>query len=330
MLVVKELSRRPPSAPAPPAPRFGSHLSVAGGMHHAIDAALRLGFDTAQVFVKNQRQWRAPPLDPAMLQLWHQRRAAPGFGPIVAHASYLVNLASQDAALRRRSIAAVHDELRRCQALGVRYLVLHPGSAGEQRVSTALRRVAASLDRVLGGRPGPDVMLLLETTAGQGRTLGRSFAELGEILAALRGAEPVGVCVDTCHVFAAGYDLRDASAYAEMIAEAQRCVGLERIRCWHLNDSKGDLGSRLDRHEHIGRGRIGLRGFRHLLADARFRGLPMILETPKGLDQRGREHDAVNLRRLRAIVRRVEGVQPGRMQKRTRGLPEPPAAPIMA
>jgi deoxyribonuclease-4 len=282
--------------------RFGSHLSIAGGMHHAIEAALRLGMDAVQVFVKNQRQWRAAPLRSDDVERWHALLATPGFGPAVAHGTYLVNLAADDVELRERSCLALEEELRRCAELGIAYLVLHPGAAGTQPAPVALRNVARSLDTVLAGAP-PAVMPLLETTAGQGSTLGRSFTELGEIIAGMRHGERVGVCIDTCHVFAAGYDIRTAEGYAAMIAEAQERVGLARIRCWHLNDSVGAFGSRRDRHAHVGRGQIGAAGFRNVLSDPRFRDLPMILETPKGQDDRGREWDTVNLRRLRAICR---------------------------
>lgn len=282
---------------------FGAHLSVAGGLHNAIQAAVRLKMNAVQVFVKNQRQWQAPPLDDDGMQRWESARASANLGHIIAHGSYLINLASADAALAARSRVALTDELLRCERLGIPYLVFHPGSAGEQPVPRALRRVADALNRILDVHPRLTPMPLLETTAGQGRTLGRSFEELADIIGAVEQAHRVGVCVDTCHVFAAGYDIRTAAGYAAMIDQAQRSVGIERIRCWHLNDSRCELGSCVDRHEHIGRGRIGAAGFRHVLNDARFRGLPMILETPKGLDARGRDFDALNLSRLRRIGR---------------------------
>ena len=284
---------------------FGAHLSIAGGVQHAIEAALRLRLDTVQVFVKNQRQWRAPPLKDDDVTRWHELARTPGFGPTVAHATYLINLASADEALRRKSCAAFAEELRRCDTLGIPYLVVHPGAAGEAHVSAALRRVARSLDDVLPRHGDLTVMPLLETTAGQGTALGRRFEELGEILAQVHAPQRVGVCIDTCHVFAAGYDLRDPEAYAAMVASATASVGLERVRCWHFNDSVGELGSRRDRHAHIGHGCIGMAGFRRVLADKRFRGVPMILETPKGEDERGRDWDKVNVRRLRAMAARV-------------------------
>lgn len=284
--------------------RFGSHLSIAGGVHRAVQEALRLSFDTVQVFVKNQRQWRAAPFRPDDLQRWFELLATPGFGPPVAHATYLINLASADGALWRRSREALAEELRRCDTLRIPWLVVHPGAAGDQSEGRAVARVAEALNRILDEEPRLRAMPLLETTAGQGTALGRSFEQLGAILSRIEHAERIGVCVDTCHVFAAGYDIRDPVAYEAMIAAAAECVGLARIRCWHLNDSRGGLGSRVDRHEHIGQGRIGRAGFRNVLADPRFRGVPMILETPKGTDAHGREHDRMNLRRLRGLARR--------------------------
>ncbi|RMF73060.1 MAG: deoxyribonuclease IV [Planctomycetota bacterium] len=288
-----------------PRHRFGSHLSVAGGVFNALIEARRLRCDAVQVFVKNQRQWKAPPLQADVIQRWRDQRAVAKNPLLVAHATYLINLASGDAALHARSRAAFADELLRCDALDIPYLVVHPGAAGEQERDRAIANVANALNRIFREHADIRCMPLLETTAGQGTSLGRTFAELGAILRRLDEPHRVGVCVDTCHVFAAGYDIRDGKAYAAMISEARREVGLERIRCWHLNDSKGELGGRRDRHEHIGRGRIGTAGFRNVLADKRFVGLPMILETPKGENGRGREWDRVNLQRLRTIATRA-------------------------
>lgn len=289
-----------------PKPCFGAHMSIAGGIHNALIAARRLKMNTVQVFVKNQRQWRAAPLKPDDVERWLELLAAPGFGPAIAHATYLINLASADKALYDKSRRAFADELERCTALSIPYLVVHPGAAGEQPVDVALQRVSAALNRIFDERPTIRTMVLLEITAGQGTALGRDFEQLGRIIGSVQERNRVGVCVDTCHVFAAGFDIRDADAYAAMISSAQRHVGLKRIRCWHLNDSKGDCGSRLDRHEHIGRGRIGIAGFRNVLFDPRFRGVPMILETPKGEDESGREWDRVNLRRVRTIAGRCQ------------------------
>lgn len=283
--------------------RFGSHLSIAGGMHHAIEAARSLGFSALQVFVKNQRQWRAAPLKQEDVQAWFEARESVDLGPIVAHATYLVNLASADDGLWSKSIDGFTEELLRCDALDIAYLVVHPGAAGEQPVPQALARVADALNRIFEKHADLQVMPLLETTAGQGSSLGRSFAELGEILDQVTESERVGVCVDTCHVFAAGYDLRSDEGYAAMIAEAKKAVGLKRIRAWHLNDSKGDLGSHLDRHEHISHGKIGGAGFKRVLHDETFRGLPMVLETPKGEDDKGQDWDKRNVALLKRLAK---------------------------
>jgi len=272
-------------------------------MHRAIVAALALGFDTVQVFVKNQRQWRAAPLKPEDIARWHELLATPGFGPPVAHATYLINVATADAGLGVRSRKALAEELQRCGTLCIPYLVIHPGAAGDTPTEAAIARAAQAINEVYGRRPELQTMLVLETTAGQGSSLGRSLEELAEIIRQVEEPQRVGVCIDTCHVFAAGYDIRTPDAYHAMMELVGRTIGLDRVRCWHLNDSRGRLGSRLDRHEHIGRGRITSAGFRQVLSDPRFCGVPMILETPKGTDPRGRDWDALNLRRLRSIAR---------------------------
>jgi deoxyribonuclease-4 len=274
-------------------------------MHKAVSTALRMRLDTVQVFVKNQRQWEAAPFKADDLARWHELLRTPGFGPPVAHATYLINLASADEALYEKSRRAFAEELERCHTLAIPYLVLHPGAAGEQSPERALARVAAALNRVFQDHPNLKTKPLLETTASQGTTLGGHFSELGAIIRQLDEPQRAGVCIDTCHVFAAGYDIRQPDKYEAMLAEAERAVGLQRIRCWHLNDSKGDCGSRRDRHEHIGHGRIGSAGFRNVLSDQRFHGIPMILETPKGKTEAGRDWDRVNMQRLRTIASQV-------------------------
>ena len=246
-----------------------------------------------------------PRLDPADVERWHELRQSRALADVVAHATYLINLASADGVLYERSRQAFAEELLRCDILAIPYLVVHPGAAGEQPREDAIGRVAAALDDIFDHHPDLCAMPLLETTAGQGTALGSSFHELAAIIDRMRQPERVGVCIDTCHVFAAGYDIRDPDGYAAMIAEARRTVGLKRIRCWHLNDSKGPCGAHLDRHEHIGRGQIGTAGFRNVLGDRRFRGLPMVIETKKGENAKGREWDVVNVQRLRTIATRT-------------------------
>ncbi len=283
-------------------PRFGAHLSIAGGHANAVAEARRLGFDSLQVFTKNNTQWAARPLEADRAAAFRDAVAAAGLVDPVGHASYLINLASPDPALWEKSIAALVDEVGRAEALGLVAMVVHPGAhmgAGEE---AGVARVAAALDAVHERTPGVRVQVALETTAGQGTTIGHRFDHLGAILGAVREAGRLAVCVDTCHILAAGYRLADPSSYTATIGELDRAVGLGRVRVWHLNDSLRECGSRVDRHAGIGRGHLGLEAFRRVVADPRFAGLPMILETPKGHDDDGEELDAANLRLLRGLV----------------------------
>lgn len=282
--------------------RFGAHLSVAGGLENAFIAARTVGCDCLQIFVKNQRQWSAPPLTEAQVRAYRDAERSTGIGPVVAHATYLLNLASPNDDIRQKSIRALIDELNRCEALGVAALVLHPGAHMGAGVDAGIARIARSIDEVHTATRGYAVRILLETTAGQGTTLGHDITQLGSILAATAEPGRLGVCLDTCHLFAAGYDLRVAEPYERMMHALTTSVGLARVACIHVNDSKGDLGSRLDRHEHIAQGRIGRAGFHRLLNDPRLEAVPRILETPKGVDARGRELDRVNLARLRRMI----------------------------
>jgi len=287
--------------------RLGAHLSIAGGVHCALIQARKLRCDAVQIFVKNQRQWEASPLRAADIERWHELRQKWRFGPTIAHASYLINLAAPRRALALRSRRALANELLRCDVLAIPYLVVHPGSTAGRPRREAVVRVADSLNAVFARYPRLSTQLLLETTAGQGTALGATPEELAEIVARVEAAERVGVCADTCHVFVAGYDLRTVEGYCEWVELCARTVGLARVRCWHLNDSRHECGTRVDRHAHIGDGCLGRAAFAHLLGDPRFLHVPMILETPKGTDRRGQDMDRVNLRRLREIERRLAG-----------------------
>ncbi len=278
-------------------------MSIAGGLHNAFAEAARVGCDCMQIFVKNQRQWRGPPLTEADVRQWAEAARRTGIGPVVAHDTYLINLASPDHALRTRSIDAFADELTRCERLAIPFLVTHPGSHGGDGVEAGLARVARAIDEIHRRTRGFRVRILLETTAGQGSSLGHRFEQLGEILARVRRPERLGVCVDTCHIFAAGYGLSEEASYRQTMADLDRAVGLDRVCCFHLNDSQKAVGCRVDRHAHIGRGCIGRRGFRLLVNDPRFADVPMILETPKGRDERGRDFDRLNLAALRRLHR---------------------------
>jgi deoxyribonuclease-4 len=277
-------------------------MSIAGGFPQAVARARSVEATALQVFVKSSNQWAARPFADGEIAAYRQASREAGLERhTLAHASYLINLASPDPVLWEKSVAAFDVELSRCEALGIPWLVVHPGSHVGSGVDAGMARVASALDRV-GTRGGAFTAgVLLETTAGQGSTLGARFEELGEILRRVKGPLRVGICFDTCHALAAGYEIRSASAYDETMSALDRAVGLERVHGFHLNDSKGDLGCRRDRHEHIGRGKVGLEAFRLILADARFRDVPMVLETDKGDDL---AEDRVNLAALRSVIAR--------------------------
>ncbi len=278
-------------------------MSIAGGLHNAFGEGVKVGCDCLQVFVKNQRQWRAPPLTDEVIRAWKRAARETRIKPVVAHASYLINLASPDAVARRRSTDAFVDELTRCEALGIRGLVVHPGAHMGEGEDAGLRRVADSLNAVHRKTGGYKVRTLLETTAGQGTSVGHRFEHLGAILDRLQDADRVDVCLDTCHLFAAGYDFRKLAGYEEVMDAFDRFVGARRVKCIHMNDSKRECGSRVDRHDQIGKGKLGRAGFKHIISDRRLATVPKILETPKGEDEKGRAFDALNLARLRRMVR---------------------------
>ena len=282
-------------------PLLGAHQSIAGGLHRAFDRILAVGGESLQIFTANQRQWRVKPPAAEDIRLFAEKWQACGQMPVASHGSYLINLAAADPVAAAKSIAAFADELGRCLQLGLGFVVLHPGSHLGAGVEAGLEAVARNLDQALeqAGVPATGLKVLLETTAGMGTALGSRFAELGWLLGRSRYAHNLGVCIDTCHIFAAGYDLRDAAAYERTMDELEREVGLARVHFVHLNDSKKGLASRVDRHDHIGRGEIGEEGFRLLLNDPRFARHPMTLETPKGDDL---AEDRDNLARLRGLL----------------------------
>ncbi len=283
-------------------PRLGVHLSIAGGLENAILAAATLKCDCVQIFVKNQRQWRAAALTDDQVVRFCEAGRLTGIAPVIAHASYLLNLAAPNEKIREASIAAMVDELERCEALGVASLVFHPGAHLDESMEVGIARIARSLDTVSAATPGYRTRILLETTAGQGTSIGWRFEQLAAIRDRLMAPERVGVCLDTCHLFAAGYDFRTAAGYAAMMDELDRTIGRAQVCGIHVNDSKKPLGSRVDRHEHIGKGTIGKSGFAHFVNDRLWAGVPMILETPKGTDGRGTDFDKVNLKRLRGLM----------------------------
>ena len=282
---------------------LGAHMSIAGGMHRALDHGRSIGCNAVQLFVKSTNQWRARKLGADEVGLFRSQRDlfAPNF--ILAHSSYLVNLASPDTRILARSLAGFLGEMRRAQALGIPYMVIHPGSHRGEGAARGVRRIAASLDETLTALGSGSPVILLETTAGQGDTLGSTFDELARIIERSRANDSLGVCFDTCHVFAAGYDLRTKRAYDETLRAFDRTVGLGRLKAFHLNDSVKDLGSRVDRHTHIGKGALGLAAFSFLVNDERFFDRPMVLETPKGPDDANDIRNLAVLRRLRRAAR---------------------------
>jgi len=277
-------------------------MSAAGGLENAFTDGVRVGCDCLQVFVKNQRHWKAPPLTADQIKAYTRARCETGLTPVVAHASYLLNLASPDPAMRKKSVEALADEHDRCGRLGVDFLVFHPGAHRDGTPTAGIKHIARGLDAVDRRAKGNGCLILLETTAGQGTAIGHRFEQLGDILDRVKRREAFGVCLDTCHLFAAGYDFRRAEGYQAMIDEMENAIGLASVKCIHTNDSKRECGSRVDRHEHIGKGKIGKSGFRRFVNDPHWAGLPLILETPKGKDGRGTDLDRVNLKRLRSLL----------------------------
>jgi len=279
--------------------RLGAHESIAGGMHKAFDRASFVGCDTVQIFVKPNRAWAVPPLDEEDVALFRAKADATGIRPVVAHTSYLLNLSSPKESLWHKSIDTLIIELERCDRLGVPWLVLHPGAHVGTGEEAGLARMAGALGEVHQATQAFRTGILLETTAGQGTKLGYSFEHLGWLLEQTPEGERLGICFDTCHVFTAGYELRTPQGYEATMEAFDRVIGLERLKAVHLNDSKGGLGSRKDRHEHIGEGRIGMEGFRNVLNDSRLADLPGLLETPKSDDL---HEDKENLAVLRSLL----------------------------
>ncbi len=275
---------------------IGAHVSIAGGVENAPENGRKLRCEAVQIFTRNQRQWTAPPLGEEGARSFRLALEKAGIRGAIAHASYLFNMAGDGATLRR-SREGLRDEWNRAEALGLSGLVLHPGSHLGRGELEGIDRIIDSLDAVEGRRPAGRTRLLLETTAGQGSNLGYRFEQIAAILAGVRHGERFGACLDTAHVFAAGYDIRTAEGLQAVLEEFDRVIGLDRLGAFHLNDSKAPLGSRIDRHEHIGKGKIGRDPFRVLVNEPRFRDLPMVLETPGGED-----HYRKNLAALRRLM----------------------------
>jgi deoxyribonuclease-4 len=288
-------------------PRLGAHMSIAGGLPRAVDRAVRHGCEAFQIFAKNASQWRGRSLPPEEIREFRVRVEEARLAPVVSHASYLINLASANAGLRQQSIEAMADELDRAEALGLLGVVLHPGSYTDGSADRGLALITGALAGLLSERRHGKTMVILEHTAGQGTALGARFEELATIIEGLRDHHRVGVCLDTCHLLASGYDICSPEGYGATFSQFGRSLGFDRLKVFHLNDSKRALGSRVDRHAHIGEGCLGLEPFRRIVNDRRFGGLPMLLETPKARARAAGPIevdplDAKNLATLRSLM----------------------------
>ncbi|MBI1904411.1 MAG: deoxyribonuclease IV [Planctomycetia bacterium] len=282
-------------------PLLGAHQSIAGGYYRAVEHAQATGCDCVQLFTKNNTQWRAKPISAAEAQQFKTRLAELGVSCPLSHDSYLINLASPDEAMWRKSLAGFVVELQRAEQLGIPYVVMHPGAYTTSGEAAGLKRVIRALDESFRQTRGLGVACLIETTCGQGTCLGWKFEQLARIIDGSKFPERLGVCVDTCHIFAAGYPLHTEKEYRSTMRALDKTVGIKLVKAFHVNDSRRELGSRVDRHAHIGEGKLGLTPFRHLLNDRRFRKVPMYLETPKGT-RNGEDLDRINLRTLRGLV----------------------------
>ena len=278
---------------------LGAHMSISGGLHLAIDRAVAAGCSVLQIFTRNSNQWKGKPVSDADAALFSAKFAASGLQEVISHDIYLINLASPPGEMRDKSLTAFRDELETCARLGINKIVMHPGSHLADTPQAGLTRVVEAFDQLFHEVPQFEGRVLIETTAGQGSNLGRTFEELAAIINGSRYPEKFGVCFDTCHTFAAGYNTATEEGYLDTMEQLDRLIGLNRLHCFHLNDSKKGLGSRVDRHDHIGQGTLGLNPFRFILNDSRFQAVPKILETPKGDND---EMDAANLATLRELV----------------------------
>jgi deoxyribonuclease IV len=301
---VTEENRKEPS---PPRPRIGVHLSTAGGVFRAAERAHEIGANTFQIFSSSPRMWRQPKIAASHCARMRELRESFNVSPLVIHASYLINVAAQSDAVWKNSIAALRGEVERALALGAEYLVLHPGSWRGMTRDAGLLRAAEAIEQALAGLAWQecDFRVLIENTAGAEFSLGSNFEQVGELVEKLRHFAPVGACLDTCHCHVAGYDIVSSGGYEETVQQVEQLIGLDTVRVWHMNDAKAPRGSKLDRHEHIGEGTIGVTAFRRILNDARFSHCAFIAETP--VDEPG--DDARNVNVLKSLVGRVQTAQ---------------------
>jgi deoxyribonuclease-4 len=280
---------------------LGAHLSIAGGLHKALESARKLGCNAVQIFTKNASTWREKTLTEKQISTFDQTRRKTGINKIASHTSYLINPAGSDAGIRKKSASALKEELIRCRQLKIPWLVMHPGSHTGQGISAGIKSLCDTVNDVFQQLPESTTCLLLETTAGQGTCLGHSFDQLAEMIHGIKDKNRIGICLDTCHIFAAGYDISTRQGYDQTMDEFHKIIGLKHLRLIHANDAQKPCGSRVDRHAHIGEGMIGDKGFSCLINDKRLADIPKILETPKKKD--GKDADPLNLARLRKLLR---------------------------
>ena len=283
-------------------PLLGAHMSIAGGVDKALLEGKKVDCDVIQMFTKSSRQWAARPYSKEEIQSFLANQKETGIATVIAHDSYLLNLGSPDEKLRKRSVGGFIDEMERCEILSIPYLIAHPGAhtgAGEEE---GIKTIARSLNDIHASCPGYNVKIALEITAGQGSNLGYRFEQIRDMIDATKESDRLRVCFDTEHAFAAGYDIRTREDYERTFGEFDEIIGLKRLAAFHLNDSKKEFHSRVDRHEHIGKGHIGVDAFRMLMNDQRFWGIPMCLETPKGPDLK---EDRENLALLRGLIKKT-------------------------
>lgn len=280
---------------------LGAHTSIAGGVDKAVERAAKIGCTTFQLFTKNSNQWKSTPLNEQVVQNYKRLIKLTKLRPVIAHVSYLINLCAKDNSILKKSRQAFIEELVRCEILEIDYLNFHPGSHMGRGEEDGIKLIAESINLAHDQTKRFKVKSMIETTAGQGTSLGYRFEQIRKIIDLIEEKNRIAVCVDTCHIFAAGYDIRTERNYLKTFDEFDKIIGLKYIRAFHLNDSKRECGERIDRHEHIGKGKIGLAGFRFIMNDDRFYNIPKILETPKGEDMK---EDIMNMKKLKSLIRK--------------------------
>ncbi len=284
---------------------LGVHISISGGISKAVDRGIDVGCNTMQIFTRNSNQWKGKEISESEKKLFKEKLATSKIKEVVSHDIYLINLASQEGDIREKSVSAFKDELKSCETLGIKKVVMHPGSYLTQTVEEGLDQVVLAFNEIFEElKDNFTGKVLIETTAGQGTNLGKTFEEISYIISKCKYPEKLAVCLDTCHVFAAGYDLTTEDGYNKTMKNFEETIGFNKLECFHLNDSKKGLSSRVDRHENIGQGFLGLKPFEFILNDKRFENIPMILETPKGKDEEGIDMDIVNLNLLRGLIKK--------------------------